>query len=139
MEATRKIRLRARAFRRAPCGTPAEASVPKFKLGVGFGGVPPDLQERINRDIAGCGGLPPDLQERISRDIALQRAWGCDPRNKAEAEFCFEAGFRPRKLADMRAVAANVAAPDAVALAVRNAMPGQSHFESQNSASKALR
>jgi hypothetical protein len=56
------------------------------------------------------------------RTMAEQRDWDANPANKAEAEFYFEVPFRKTNLEAMKVQAQNADAPEAVALAMRNAM-----------------
>jgi hypothetical protein len=66
--------------------------------------------------------LPAEPAERIRRQREEYRAWENDPANNDEVEFWLEAPFRKSKLEAMKVLTQNVAAPDAVALAVRHRM-----------------
>jgi hypothetical protein len=66
--------------------------------------------------------LSPELRERIRRQGEEKRRLDADTANKDEDEFWLEVPFRKPKLEAMKVLAQNVDAPDAVALAMRNAM-----------------
>ena len=68
------------------------------------------------------GELSPELRDRIRRASEDHQKWEDDPANTDEAKFWLEVPFRETKLKAMKVQAENVAAPDAVALAMRNAM-----------------
>jgi hypothetical protein len=89
-----------------------------------FAKLPAELQERITSDRASAWLV---LDWDVStpgqrRSMAQQRDCGADPANKDVADFWFEVPFRKAELETKKVQAQNVAAPDAVALAMRNTM-----------------